>query len=109
MINPLEQAQLLGRAAAALAITPASATKELKAAQDKVAPGLKKLGQLSEGELAIATVPRDEVWREDMVCLYRCRPTVDKPHPVPILIAYALVGRFQMIDLEADRSLARDR
>ena len=31
MINPLEQAQLLGRAAATLAITPESATKELKA------------------------------------------------------------------------------
>ncbi len=107
MINPSEQAQLLGRAAVALAITPESATKELKAANDKLTRGLKKLGQLSEDELAIATVPRDEVWREDMVRLYRCRPTVDKPHPVPILIAYALVGRFQMIDLEADRSLVR--
>ena len=107
MINPSEQAQLLGRAAAALAITPESATKELKAANDKVTRGLKKLEQLSEGDLAIATVPREEVWREDMVCLYRCHPVVDKPHPVPILIAYALVGRFQMIDLEADRSLVR--
>ncbi len=107
MNNPLEQAQLIGRAAAALAITAESATKELNAAREKVSRGLKKLTELSEDELAIATVPRDEIWREDMVRLYRCRPVVDNPHPVPILIAYALVGRFQMIDLEADRSLVR--
>ena len=39
--------------------------------------------------------------------LYRCKPVVDGPHAVPILITYALVGRFQMIDLEVDRSLVR--
>ena len=68
---------------------------------------MRRLAEISEEELAIATVPRDEVWREDMVRLYRCRPVVDKPHAVPVLITYALVGRFQMIDLEADRSLVR--
>jgi len=52
-------------------------------------------------------VPRDEVYREDMVRLYRCRPTAEKPHGIPVLIVYALVGRFQMIDLEADRSFVR--
>lgn len=107
MNPPLDQVQLLNRAAAALSITAESAAKELEAARGKLSRGLKKLGELSEDELAIATVPRDEVWREDMVRLYRCRPVVDKPHPVPILITYALVGRFQMIDLEADRSLVR--
>jgi polyhydroxyalkanoate synthase len=107
MSTPLEQAQLLSRAASALAITAESAAKELEAARDKLSRGLKKLAELSDEELAIATVPRDEVWREDMVRLYRCRPAVDKPHGVPVLIAYALVGRFQMIDLEADRSLVR--
>lgn len=107
MSPPLDQAQLLSRAASALAITAESAAKELESARGKLTRGLKKLAELSEEELAIATVPRDEVWREDMVRLYRCRPTVAQPHPVPILIAYALVGRFQMIDLEEDRSLVR--
>lgn len=107
MINPWEQAQLMARAAAALAINADSATRELNAARDKLSRGLKKLTELSEDELAIATVPRDEIWREDMVRLYRCRPVVAKLHPVPILIAYALVGRYQMIDLEAERSLVR--
>jgi polyhydroxyalkanoate synthase len=107
MSNPAEQAALATRAAAALAITPESAAKELAAARDKLSRGLKKLGELPEDDLAIATVPREEIWREDMVTLYRCKPVVEKLHAVPILITYALVGRFQMIDLEADRSLVR--
>jgi len=107
MNNPAEQALLATRAAAALAITPQGVAKELQEARDKLARGLKKLAEVSEEDLAIATVSREEVWREDMVRLYRCTPLVEKPHPTPILITYALVGRFQMIDLEADRSLVR--
>jgi polyhydroxyalkanoate synthase len=98
---------LAARAAGALAITPASMAKELSEARDKLARGMKRLAEISEDDLAIATVPRDEVYREDMVTLYRCKPQVDKLHAVPIVITYALVGRFQMIDLEADRSLVR--
>jgi polyhydroxyalkanoate synthase subunit PhaC len=101
------KAMLASRAASAVAITPVSMARELEDARNKIARGMARLAELSEDELAIATVPRDEVWREDMVRLYRCKPVVDQPHPVPILIAYALVGRFQMIDLEVDRSLLR--
>jgi polyhydroxyalkanoate synthase subunit PhaC len=107
MNTPAEQAVLAARAAAALAITPASIARELEEVRDKLSRGLKKLTELSEEDLAIATVPRDEVWREDMVRLYRCKPLVERAHPVPILVTYALVGRYQMIDLEADRSFLR--
>ena len=107
MMNPAEKAMLATRAAAAVAITPASLAKELDEAREKLTRGLQRLREVSEDDLAIATVPRDEVWREDMVRLYRCKPTVDKPHGTPILIVYALVGRYQMIDLEAERSLVR--
>lgn len=106
-MNPTERAVLASRAATAIAITPATLATELAAARDKLARGLRRLADVSEDDLAIATVPRDEVWREDMVRLYRCRPIVDKPRATPILIVYALVGRFQMIDLEAERSLVR--
>jgi len=105
--NHTEKAILATQAAGAVAITPASLAKELEAAREKLARGLERLGKVSEDDLAIATVPRDEVWRQDMVRLYRCKPVVDRPHGTPILIVYALVGRFQMIDLEAERSLVR--
>ena len=106
-MNAAEKTMLASRAAAAIAITPTSLAKELEDARGKIARGLARLAELSEDDLAIATAPREEVWREDMVRLYRCTPIVDKPHAVPVLITYALVGRFQMIDLEADRSLVR--
>src|SRR5262252_8431657 len=100
MMDPTQKALLASRAAAAIAITPATVAQELEAARGRIARGLQRLAEVSDEDLAIATVPRDEVWREDMVRLYRCKPVVDKPHPVPVLITYALVGRFQMIDLE---------
>jgi polyhydroxyalkanoate synthase subunit PhaC len=106
-MNAAEKTMLASRAASAIAITPTSLAKELEDARGKIARGLARLAELSEDDLAIATAPREEVWREDMVRLYRCTPIVDKPHAVPVLITYALVGRFQMIDLEADRSLVR--
>ena len=107
MTTPTDNAMLASRAASAIAITPVTMAKELEAARAKIGGGLRRLAEISEEDLAIATVPREEVWREDMVRLYRCKPVVDKPHAVPVLITYALVGRFQMIDLEADRSLVR--
>lgn len=106
-MSPPIDPTLAARAAGALAMTPASIAKELSDAGEKLARGMKKLAAIAEEDLAIATVPRDEVYREDMVRMYRCKPQVNKLHKFPIIITYALVGRFQMIDLEADRSLVR--
>ena len=88
-------------------ITPESLLRELQQFNDKLTRGSKRLAGLSEEQLAIATAPKEEVWREDMVRLYHYQPVVDKPARVPILLTYALVGRYQMIDLEADRSFVR--
>ncbi len=98
-MSPPIDPTLAASAVGALAMTPASMAKELSDAREKLARGMKKLAEISEENLAIATVPRDEVYREDMVTMYRCKPQVDKLHKFPIIITYALVGRFQMIDL----------
>src|SRR3990172_2208146 len=34
-------------------------------------------------------------------------PTVEKPHPVPILIVYALVNRYYILDLQPDKSMIK--
>ncbi|HJU23935.1 MAG TPA: class III poly(R)-hydroxyalkanoic acid synthase subunit PhaC [Casimicrobiaceae bacterium] len=107
MTDGTEQALLAARAAPALAITPQSAARELEEARQKLLRGMQKVAEVPEETLAIATVPREEIWREDMVRLYRCMPVAETLHRTPILITYALVGRFQMIDLEVDRSLVR--
>ena len=66
-----------------------------------------RAARFSEDELAVATTPKDEIHREDMVRLYRYRPLVARPARIPVLIAYALVGRYQMLDLEPERSFVR--
>ncbi len=88
-------------------ITPDALLREMQQWNEKIVRGSKRLAELSEDQLAIATAPKEEVWRQDMVRLYRYTPVVDKPARVPVLLAYALVGRYQMIDLEEDRSFVR--
>jgi polyhydroxyalkanoate synthase subunit PhaC len=88
-------------------ITPESAMRELAGLREKLAQGAKRLGAFTEDDLAIATTPADEVYREDMMRLYRCRPTAARRKGVSVLIVYALVGSYKMIDLETDRSFVR--
>jgi polyhydroxyalkanoate synthase subunit PhaC len=88
-------------------ITPEAAMRELAQLRDKLAQGAKRLGAFTEEDLAIATTPADEVYREDMMRMYKCRPTAAKQKGIAVLIVYALVGRYQMIDLEVDRSFVR--
>ena len=88
-------------------ITPDGVLRELKQASEKIARGSRRLAALSEEQLSIATAPKEEIWRQDMVRLYRYTGTAAKTDRVPVLLAYALVGRYQMIDLEPDRSFVR--
>lgn len=91
----------------ALRITPDGLLRELKEANDKIARGSRRLAAFTEAQLAIATTPKEEVWRQDMVRLYRYTDASAPPGRTPVLLAYALVGRYQMIDLETERSFVR--
>jgi polyhydroxyalkanoate synthase len=88
-------------------ITPQSLMDEMRDFNEKLLHGSQRLSKLTEDQLAIATAPKEEIWRQDMVRLYHYEPVVAKPERVPVLVVYALVGRYQMIDLEADRSFVR--
>jgi poly[(R)-3-hydroxyalkanoate] polymerase subunit PhaC len=87
--------------------SPHALASQLSAAQEKIARGTKLLAGLKESDIEISLTPKDEVWRCDSVVLYRYRPEVERPLAVPVLIAYALVGRYQMVDLEFERSFVR--
>jgi hypothetical protein len=50
----------------------------MQQAGEKLTRGSQRLSAYTEDQLAITT-PKDEVWRQDMVRLYRYRPTVEKP------------------------------
>ncbi|HET6522299.1 MAG TPA: class III poly(R)-hydroxyalkanoic acid synthase subunit PhaC [Geminicoccaceae bacterium] len=89
-------------------VDAASLLQEFLAIQGRLADAAARLGRLREEDVAIATTPKDEVRRVDKAVLYRYRPMVEKPHPVPLLLVYALVGRYTVMDLQEDRSLVRN-
>lgn len=84
-VSPTQMAELWGRL---------NATRAAVAAVDP-------------GEIEIATTPKDEIARDGTVRLFHYRPLVKKPLGVPVIYAYALVGRFTVADLTPDRSLIR--
>jgi polyhydroxyalkanoate synthase len=56
--------------------------------------------------IEIATSPKDEIWRDGKIRLYRYRPMGDNLSTLgPMLIMHGLIGRQSMTDLEPGRSL----
>jgi polyhydroxyalkanoate synthase len=60
---------------------------------------------LEKEDVDLATSPKDLVFQEDLVRLYRFKPRKETANAVPLLITYALVNRETMMDLEEGRSL----
>jgi len=70
--------------------------------------GAELLNQVRDADVQIATTPKDIVWRQDKVTLYHYRPLAEQKVRIPVLIAYGLIGRWTMTDLQEDRSLVRN-
>ena len=70
--------------------------------------GSRFLSQLADADVEIATTPKDLVWQQDKVSLFHYRPLAEKRIGIPVLIAYGLIGRWTMTDLQEDRSLIRN-
>jgi polyhydroxyalkanoate synthase len=62
---------------------------------------------LKAPEFSVAATPSEVVYTEDKMKLIHYIPTVEKPHPVPILIVYALVNRYYILDLQPDKSVIK--
>jgi polyhydroxyalkanoate synthase len=75
------------------------------AAQNKLRAGLDTLREV--GDIQYGATQREEVWRDGKVALYRFRGDKAPTAKVPLLIAYALVNRPYMVDLQADKSIVR--
>jgi polyhydroxyalkanoate synthase len=70
--------------------------------------GVEALSRIDSDDIQVGFTPREAVYREDKLTLYRYTPVVQSPHPVPLLINYALVNRPYMVDLEPGRSLVQN-
>ncbi|MCW6035327.1 class III poly(R)-hydroxyalkanoic acid synthase subunit PhaC [Spirulina subsalsa FACHB-351] len=80
-------------------------THEYTELTQKLVKGIENLSRLREEDIEIGASPKDVVYQEDKITLYRFKPVVKKPLAVPVLIVYALVNRPFMVDLQENRSL----
>lgn len=70
-----------------------------------VADAIRNLSQIREIE--IATTPREKIWEDGKVSLFHFKRDSPPKAKTPVLIVYALVNRWEMMDLQPDRSFIR--
>jgi polyhydroxyalkanoate synthase len=58
-------------------------------------------------DISVGVTPKHLVMRRDKVELFRYEPLAEQAVSTPVLVAYGLVGRYTMADLQPDRSLVR--
>jgi polyhydroxyalkanoate synthase len=78
--------------------------KEFQESTNKLIKGYEMLQKVDK--IDVATAPKELVWQEDKVRLFRYK-NENVTCETPIVISYALVNRFDMMDLQPDRSLIR--
>jgi len=88
-------------------IDPGQSLQELADIQHKMLGALGRLARLRDQHVDIAPTDKEVIHRVDKTTLYRYTTPTEPRSRVPLVILYALVGRYTVIDLEADRSLVR--
>ena len=73
----------------------------------KLVGGADRLLSMRAEDVTLAQTPKDEVWRDGKVVLSRYRPRVEQPVPVPVLIVYAFINRYDGARILARHPLRR--
>jgi polyhydroxyalkanoate synthase len=91
-------------------ISPDDAAQELAEMNKKVVRGLRTLSRLTHDDVQVGTAPKEAVYRDGKLILYRHIPVMPEADlfPIPVLISYALVNRPAVADLQENRSLIRN-
>ena len=87
------------------AATADQLARELAEFQRRLAASVATLGRLPP--VSLATAPREIVYRDGKVTLYRYRQGAGGARRPPLLIVFSLVNRPTVLDLQPDRSLIR--
>ncbi len=72
---------------------------------DTVSDAMRNIGAVKDVD--IATAPREVVWEDGKVKLYRFERDTESVAKTPVLVSYALVNRWEMMDLQPNRSFIR--
>jgi polyhydroxyalkanoate synthase len=86
---------------------PFKGVAELVEFQRKLAETTRQLARMRDHHVDLATLPKTEVHRIGSKVLYRCPPPASPSKVPPVLVTYALVGRYTILDLQEDRSFLR--
>jgi len=87
-------------------LNQANLLHELSDNTSKILKGFENLNEIKEVD--IASTPKDIVYKEDKLTLYRYNRTSKPTYKTPVLIVYALVNTYQMLDLQPDRSYIKN-
>lgn len=80
--------------------------KEMTEMGQKILKSYDTLKEIKDVE--IATTPKTEVYKEDKLTLYRYNRDTEATYKTPVLIVYALVNTYKMLDLQPDRSYIKN-
>ncbi len=58
-------------------------------------------------DFSVGTAPSEIIYTEDKMRLIHYIPVVKNPNPTPVLVTYALVNRYYILDLQPDKSVIR--
>lgn len=83
-----------------------NAFKEMADMSQKLIKSYETLKQVQDVD--IATSPKTEVYAEDKLKLYRYNRDTDATYKTPVLIVYALVNTYKMLDIQPDRSYIKN-
>jgi len=74
---------------------------------DKLLKAGKLLSSIKDEDVDVGATAKTLVMRRDKVELFRYTPLTEQKVKTPVLLAYGLIGRYTMADLQEDRSLVR--
>jgi polyhydroxyalkanoate synthase subunit PhaC len=74
---------------------------------DRLLKAGKLLSNIKDEDVDVGATPKKLVMRRDKVELFRYEPLAEQKVRTPVLLAYGLIGRYTMADLQEDRSLVR--
>jgi polyhydroxyalkanoate synthase len=87
-------------------VNPTNAVREYADMATKLAKGYETLQNISE--IDVATTPKELVWKQDKVQIFRYSRNSEASIKTPVLVSYALVNRQDMMDIQPDRSYIKN-
>src|SRR5438309_11538516 len=82
-------------------------SRDMAANAEKMFKAAQLFANTRDEDVAIGTTPKRLVMRRDKVELFHYEPIAQAIARTPVLLAYGLIGRYTMADLQPDRSLVR--